>query len=324
LILIFSIGTFINYHPKRIPKKDDPIKPLDDSRLWKDVIYRVRAGEYYYDAMETSLRTVPTYTTRPVWNFRLPTLALFIAFTKYDLVSVIFLSVLSFFVSVLWIIYLRRSSGIIVALLGLIFLTWPTWMAIETDMFVFHTIWAGILISLSIILYNRHYLLSIIAGLMALFIREISLPFVFIMLLAAWHEKKRREVCIWIFGIGIFFVYLAVHIYLASRHIRPEDPAKSWMAFQGWNGALRMAHCNLVSHLFGGRLTAFILPLALLGAWSFPGSIGKRIAWTLTIFTLTFFFAGNPDNWYWGLLYASPLALGLAYSYPAIYDLLGK
>ena len=70
-----------------------------------------------------------------------------------------------------------------------------------------------------------------------------------------------------------------------------------------------------------GKRLLVILPLALLGAAGWRGTVGTRVALTMGAYVFAFSIAGRQDNYYWGLMYAPLMPLGLTFAPRALADL---
>jgi hypothetical protein len=66
---------------------------------------------------------------------------------------------------------------------------------------------------------------------------------------------------------------------------------------------------------------ALLLPFCLLGLAHWKSSLGTRTGLTVAAYALVFMVAGRPNNFYWGVLYAPILSLGLLHAPSAAYCL---
>jgi hypothetical protein len=69
---------------------------------------------------------------------------------------------------------------------------------------------------------------------------------------------------------------------------------------------------------------ALLVPLALLGWAGVRGATGERIALLLLGYAAGLMLVGRPDNFYWGILIAPLLPIGLAFAPRALLDLFGR
>jgi hypothetical protein len=196
---------------------------------------------------------------------------------------------------------------------GLLF-SGPVIYSLVPGPFLVHEFWAGTLIALSLGAHARGWrYTSVAAGLVALFLRELSLPFVCIMMLLAYWEGQRREALLWFVGIICFGGELFIHWSIVSKLITADDFVLQggWIVFGGWPFVLSTAQMHPFLLMVPAWCTAIILPLSLLGLTGWGGSSGLRIACTVGIYILAFMIVGRLFNIYWGLMYAFVMPLGL-------------
>lgn len=291
-----------------------------DAELWQNVIDRMRAGDGYYSAMNQALRTTGRWALRPFTNFRLPVLATVTALCPSDGVMRAVLLLLAFLVAAVWTLEVNQRLGPIGAGAAFLLLMFPV-VSATTVGFLFHDLWAGVLIALSIGLYCRSRPASVLCGLTALAIREQAIVFVVVMCGVAVGQRRKREAAAWFLGLAAFAGYLALHAHAVSGYLSPADPAKSWVGVQGWPFVIATGQWSVATFFLPHWGLAIAVPLALVGASAFGGEVGTRLAFTLFAYAATFMCVGNPDNAYWGLLYSTLLTVGLIYSLPALRDL---
>lgn len=190
-----------------------------DIHLYRSIVERLHADEGYYDAVGTELRS-KNYATRPFFNWRLPTLACFLGGLPSAEIGKWTLAVLASLTLAIWLPVLNKDGGFCMALLGGCFLLGMIVSCFAGSAFLFHELWAGILIAFSLGVHRHNRPLSIAAGLLALFIRELSLPFTVVMLVMAYKEKRRGETIAWLIGIAAFFLFLAAHATIVSGLLR--------------------------------------------------------------------------------------------------------
>jgi hypothetical protein len=207
---------------------------------------------------------------------------------------------------------------------GSLILAGPLAYGLLPDPFLSHEFWAGTLIALSLGAYARGwYSVSVISGLMALSIRELSLPFICIMLVFSWMEGRRREALVWLMVIVSFVSGFFLHWSVVSQLITENDldPQGGWLAFSGWPFILGTAQTNPYLLLAPSWITAIVLPFALLGLAGWRGKLGSRVATTVGLYILVFLCVGRPLNRYWGLMYSFLMPIGLLHAPPALKNL---
>ena len=292
-----------------------------DVELYRSIVGRLHEGESYYDVVASELRS-RGYATRPFFNWRLPTLACFLAVLPSAQIGMWVLAGLASLALALWLDVLKKDGGFYMALLGGGLLLGIVASCLAESEFLFHELWAGVLIALSIAAWARNRWLSVTAGLLALFIRELSFPFVVVMMIVAYKEKHRSEAIAWSVGIGAFFLFLSVHAKIVSGLLTDADISNaSWVQFGGWSFVLATAKWNSLTLFTPWWIDVVLLPLTLIGLIGWRGPIATRLALTSVLYVLAFLIAGRSDNFYWGMLYAPLLALGVLHIPRSLADL---
>jgi len=188
--------------------------------------------------------------------------------------------------------------------------------SLSADVYLAHEFWTGTLICVSILFYARGWrYLAFTAGLLALFIRELALPFVIVMLLLSLYEKKHKEAAVWILGIIAFSIMMVIH-YFNVKEVMPPDRIYSyarWVTLGGWKFVLSTASVHPYLLLLPSWIAAVLVPLMLLGLTGWKGPLGLRMGLTVGIYMFIFLFVGQTFNLYWGSLYVNLLFPGLLY-----------
>ena len=293
-----------------------------DAALYRSVVARVHAGEGYYDVAGSELRG-RGFATRPVWNWRLPTLAWITALLLRPELARGLLAISALVALLLWIAHLRDERGVAAALVGGALLGSALLLCASASGFLFHELWAGVWIALSLGAHARgHWRTSLAVGLAALFVRELALPYAGIMLLAAWTEGRRREMRGWGLGLLAFGVALGAHALVVASRLGDAEPlGGGWLQLGGWSFVLATARWNALLFPAPPWLVALLLPLGLLGLAGWRGGVGARAAGTVGAYVAAYLVVGRPDNAYWGLLYAPLAPLGLLFAPAALRDL---
>ncbi len=294
-----------------------------DSDNYQRIAERVRNGEDYYQAANLELSS-NNYRTSSVFDFRLPTLAFLMALVPKKGMAQFLLGAMALLNMFLWLRYwLEQEKSVLNASLGSLLLlgsSMPCFLRIPS---FFHEVWAGTLVSISLVTYlDRKWAISVAAGIAALCFRELALPFVLIMLGFALYERRFREVLAWLAGLAGFALYLGIHASLVAEVAQESALTGSrWLSWGGWTFLLRTAQSNAFLMLSPKWVTAVAFPLALLGLVGWKNAISMRIITTTAAFSLAFLVIGQSFNVYWGLMYAHILALGMAYALPSLVDL---
>lgn len=294
-----------------------------DVDMYRAIADRVRAGQGYYEADGFELRS-RGYATRPFFNWRLPLLGSFMGRLPSTDAALPVAGAIAGLTLVAWMVVLMREEMIVFAGVTIVLLVRGVLPAMIPPAFLFHELWAGLLVALSLGLHGIGWRrASVAVGVLAMFIRELALPFAVVMLAMAWYEKHRREAWAWAAGVAAFGIYLTAHALHVNSLLTAADRAhEGWLQLNGWGFVLATGRCNTLLTTAPSWLVALAMPAALLGLAGWRGPTGLRAAATVGVYLCAFAIAGRSCNFYWGMLYAPLLSLGIAYTPWALLDLL--
>ena len=305
------------------PRQLDTTPPPAEGDLitYERIVDRIRTGDSYYPAAHAEL-LAGDYGTRSVFNWRTPAYPRFLAFVT-PRVAQIALSVMALLAVLLLYRRLKMGFGIGVAAASALCLTANLAVLASSKSVFFSEMAAGVLILLSIAAYsNRRFAWGALAGLAALFVRELAAPYVLISVLLALRDKRWPEVRVWAAGLAAYAAYFAVHGSSVNNLLGPADRAgEGWLRFGGPDFVLSTASYNGVLGAVPLWVAAVLLPLGLLGLSNWPD--GLRGAATVACFVLLFALIGNTFNAYWGLMFTPLMMLGVPLAFPAIAGAVG-
>jgi hypothetical protein len=299
-----------------------------DLALYVKEVQRIRQGESYYDVLGSELQK-RGYPIHSAFSWRTPLhLELLAHMPEPDWAR--YLLALGAFCAIGFSVatpFRRKEHGMVVwqALL----LVFPLAITGMDPVYYFAEMWAGVGIAISVGMYIAGWpKAGVCAGIVALFFRELALPYVLISLILAWREKKKSELCIGLAGLAAFAVYYGLHAAAVSSHMPSQPPAGNapevlrWIQFGGLRFVLITSRVGMLM-IYPFWWAALYLPFALLGlgAWRHPVAI--RVLATVMAYMLAFSVIGIPSvNYYWGAVYAPLLAFGTPWALPAFKDLL--
>jgi len=294
-----------------------------DVDLYNAEIKRMQAGEGFYAVCAEELRT-RGYPTRSVFNWRTPAPLAIVGCLPDARLGNALLGVCGLAMAGLAYGWMCRELGRGLAVLGMLALT-GVLVGATGEGFVMTELWSGVLVALSVAAYaQQRPRLGVVAGLAALFCRELAAPYCLLCLAMAAWERRWREAAVWLAGFVAYAAYYAIHLSWVLPLIRPDDLTHhhSWLAYGGGPFVLSTAQMNAYLLEKPQWLTALLLPIALVGAasWSTPG--GTRLGLTVAGYALAFDFVGLPFNVYWGLMISPLLAIATVRGIAAIDDLL--
>ncbi len=315
-MLFLATGLFvaITFSPLKSGFADAPNRGPGDIELYRAEVDRIHAGEPYYDAIATELHA-RGYPTRSVFNWRMPLPVWFIGALPAISLAQGLLGLLALALVCLAFKWLADEGGVAEGLLAVLLLSGALMPCVLGDLVVMSELWAGVLIALSAVclgLGRRN--LGIVAGVAALFLRELSAPYCLLCVVLALSERRYREIAYWSIGLAAYAVYFALHAWQVLPRISPTDVAHAggWIRFGGAGFLISTVQMNAYLLLLPQWVTAIYLGCVLAGCtrWYTPG--GKLVGFTIVGYAIAFSLAGNDFNQYWGSLMAPLCCLAAA------------
>lgn len=293
-----------------------------DRELYDRIIEEMRAGKGYYEAAAPAHRE-GNYPLKPFFVFRLPTLATMLATVPAPLPQLLLIALtIAMMAAWAWRLFPAFSRPTI-ATIALLLLVCGSVTSVQPEMIVFHEIWASVLIALSLAVRTEgRWWPAVLIGLAAVLIRETALPYLLAMAGFALLERRWRELLGWsaaVALVGAFVAYHAVHVSAVVTSADPTSPG--WSAMGGWRFFLSSMRLTTPLTMAPFWVSGIAIPLALLGwaGWRIPAAL--RTTAILCGFGLMLMLFARPDNFYWGLLIAPLLLVGLAFAPSALHDL---
>ncbi len=294
----------------------------DDLRLYRLINDRIEKGASYYQAAFVEQR-INGYPVKPFVTVRLPILAAISAVLGHVAMTIL-LALLCIATVLAWWRQLdgafrdpgRRVTGVMLLASGLMLAIFPQYI-------VLHELWAGVFIALSLGLYRpQRFWPSVIAAACALAIRETTLPFAMLMAAFAVFERRWREVMAWGLLICAFATGLYAHYVVVSALVIQSDLASpGWVQIGGVNAAVRALTMTSALRTLPELIAAFAIALSLFGWASWRSAIGCRGTLYLAGYSFMLMLIGRAENFYWGVMVAPLLLLGLAFFPQAILDI---
>lgn len=279
-----------------------------DLDLYRDTIARVRAGEPYYPVAADELRR-GGYPLKPFVTFRLPTLAMIYAHVP-ELLMVVVEVLLALGVLFTW--WRRLEPHLPFGLLGLalVLLVGGTAALVEPVTGLFHESWAALLMALMVGLRRPgHARGALIAGGIALLVRETVLPMILVMAALALIERCWREALGWAAIVAVFAAALFAHAAMVATVVTPSDLASpGWNAMLGARFALTALSTVSSATALPAPLAMVVLLLSLFGWLSVATGWALRASLLLLGYGAMLALFARADTFYWALL-AAPLSL---------------
>jgi hypothetical protein len=294
-----------------------------DPALYRAITARVAQGQDYYVAAASEQRA-RDYPLRPFVTMRLPTLAVLTARIGGEDNALLLLRGLTLAALLALILRLRREAVSLKDWLAPSAIALVSFKLVaQSGLQIWHEPWAAMLLCLALVMRTEtRWLQSILCALAAACFRELAAPLLLVMLVAAAFEKRWREAAGWAVATSIFALLLWSHASHVMAQLLPSDPASAgWAGLAGWPFILMMAGASSAFALLPATLIAVALPLALIGWAGQTNPLARRIALFLGGMMGAFMLVARPDNFYWGLLVAPLLPIGLAWAPVAVRDL---
>lgn len=304
---------------------DAPTNGQTDIALYSGVVEALRHGGHYYPALADQLRA-GGYPLRPFIAFRLPTLAVVqAALPHWLLLGALWGLALAVIAS--WYPRLRvavanplaRGGAMLVLLAGM-------FVVVQPSLAWFHESWAGLLIAWSL---GRHaqgrWAEAAALGLAAALIRETAALYLLVMAAWAWRSGAVRELRGWGIALAVLAVAVAAHAYAVSLVVKPLDPVSP-----GWTGLMGP---GFVVQAIAGATALALLPmvvaavgvvLALFGWVAWDDAVARRTGSVIAGYALLLMLFARADNFYWVLLIAPLVPIGLLFALDGLRDLIGS
>lgn len=295
---------------------------MTDLGLYERVVAGMKGGDTYYGAASDAMRA-GSYPLHPFLTMRLPALAALEAALP-GWASTGLLLALAALTAVAW------ASRVGIALTGLfpravlVLLIATSMLAFfQPGLVLFHEIWAGLLVALSLVLRRPGRALEAIAlGLCAMLIRETAALYAVVMLVFAWQEDRRREAVGWGIALLLFGGVLALHAHAVAGVAGPLDPhSAGWAAFNGPGFFLRALVTATALQALPVAAGALLVALALIGWLSWDDPLGLRMFALLIAYGTAIALFARLDNFYWALMIAPVALAGLVFVPDALSDL---
>ena len=324
LLLIATLLVFAAPTPAAV--SGDAAQRGDDQAdvvLYETIVANVRHGSAYYATAADAMRA-GNYPLKPFVTFRLPTLAMVQAAVPHAIV-VLLLYLLGAAVALAW--YTRLAPAFARTpprIVATTLLAAGLMAFVQRELLAFHEIWAGLLIALSLGLHRPgQWLPSVAFGLSAALIRETAGLYLLVMAVLAFADGARREGAAWIVAGAILALVLAAHAHAVSAVVGPLDPVSpGWSGRLGFGFFVRTMTLSTALMIVPLWLAAPLVGLALFGWAAWRDMLGLRVLVVLVAYAAVLSVFGRVDTFYWGLLVAPLLLIGLAFVPDGLRDLI--
>lgn len=282
-----------------------------DLKLYETIGRRVANGEGYYTAAVAEQHAAG-YPLRPSITVRFPTLSYIMALVppKIGVLGLLAACVLACIGGLS-----TASTG--EKLAAALLVVAAGWMAFLPAVARLHELWAGLLLSLALILYREaRWWPTVLLVALAVAIREHAILFGAIFGIFALKENRRSETIAWL-ALGLAFVLgLLAHDHAVSSLVTTADKASpGWLALRGPAAfvidVVTLTPLQMLPPWIAGPLV--LLPFV--GWLALGGALGKRAACVFLAYAAVYSVIGRENNFYWGQLVLPMFAIGAAFSW---------
>lgn len=338
LLVVALVGSTFSWNRGNLPRRDavsqaqgsaqvassdaaSTDSPAPDLQLYRDVVAKVRQGENYYAAAKPELLK-QGFPIRSTFNWRLPTYAWFFALLPGPWAIQSLLVMLAVLGLTLHFHAEQSLQGLAAAVVSSFLLLGVVKWSVDGLAFYTQEVWASVFILISIGASARQELgwriAFAAAGLLALFFRELALPYCGWAMLFALYQRRYAEAVSWSLGIATFFGFLYWHSQQVAAQLTPENlqgtsgGISQWLKFGGLDFVLLTTRLNSLLFAAPGPILFLYLLLALFGLASVKNErLSLQLAAAVS-YLAAFCIVGMEVNFYWGLLYVPLLPAGIA------------
>lgn len=307
-----------------LPSPDDGqrLNALGPLALYESVIDSLRAGGDYYQLTADALRA-GGYPLRPFTAFRLPAHSIVQAELP-RLAAIGLLGSLAVAVAAAWWVRLSRALPRTPARVSAaVLLAGGLATFVNTDLIALHELWAAQLVALSLALRTpTRWLAPVAIALLAMLIRETAVLYVLVMAGMALIERRRGEAFGWLGALVLFAVALVAHAYGVAQVMGPLDPAVTdWAGMLGFGFFVHSVAAVTALDLLPLAVAGPLVALALFGWACWRDPLALRALAIFSAYALALGLVVQPDSFYWGLMVAPVILVGLAFAPDGLRDL---
>ena len=139
----------------------------------------------------------------------------------------------------------------------------------------------------------------------------------------AFAEGNRKEALGWAATLGVLAVVVALHAHAVAQVVRPTDPASpGWAGLLGFGFFVKTMQLSTALDLAPLWLAAPLVGLALFGWAAWRDALALRGLAIFATYAALLGLFGRADTFYWGLMIAPTLLIGLAFAPDGLRDLI--
>lgn len=287
-----------------------------DIALYRAKLQQMHQGAGYYAAAGHEMRS-RGYPTRSVFNWRIPLPFWVLGVVPSGTWGRAILGLLAGALMLLAFEAVARDDDNKIgrAVLTGLLLTGPLMLCLLGDLYVMPSLWGGVLIAVSVCCYAvGRPGVGVATGLLAVFWRELTMPYAAVAMALAWWNGRRKELVAWAVGLTCWMIYFGIHWLIVSDLVSPADRAhrESWIQFGGVGFVISTVQISAYLLLLPQWMTALYFVAAMVGFAGWDSDLGRRTGLTAVLFVLAFCVVGQEINQYWGGLIAPLFCFGAA------------
>jgi hypothetical protein len=317
LVAAFFVG--VTMSPLKSGFADAANRGPGDVELYSAEAARVHAGENYYDAKAAEL-TKRGYPTKSIFNWRTPLPVWLVAKLPELAMANVALGLAGLVLVLLSFKLLADEGTVNQGIVGVLLLAGALLPCLLGELVLVSELWSGVLLAISAVCFGiKRPVAGVVAGMAALFFRELAAPYCVICVALAGVERRYRELALWGIGLAAYAIFFGLHVAEVLPRIAPAATAHSdgWIRFGGAGFLISTAQMNAFLLLLPQWVAAIYLACALLGAATWNTPAGRLIGLTVAVYAVAFGIAGHDFNQYWGSQIAPLLCLPAARSWSA-------
>ena len=286
---------------------------FSDAKLYHNISMKVFAGKSYYDSAKLEL-TRSGYPIAYLFNWRTPLYSYITGSYGNPQFNDFVIYIIPVLIVAMTFHVVRKELDTYTTFGSALFVAGYVGFCDDPDAIYFSEFLASLAIYMSIMLYLMDYRLSsIILGVFALFLRELSSIYCIAAMLISMIDRRGRDAIIWVIAVVCYLIHFALHSIEVIRRIPGGFHGfgwSRWLVFGGYSFIIKTARMNLILSYLPEWFVIVYLPLSIIGILQLKG-VRFRLLKTVTIaYLLTFGVAGRNFNFYWGWFYSANLALG--------------
>jgi len=315
-LLTAALFVAVTFSPLKSGFADAPDRGPNDFELYRAEVDRIGSGQSYYDAAAAEL-TARGYPTGSIFNWRTPLPVWLVGHLPDSAMANVILALAGLVLVLLSFQLLADEGSVNQAIVGVLLLAGALLPSLLGDLMLLAELWSGVLLAISAVCFGlKRPTAGVVAGLAALFFRELAAPYCVLCVVLALWERRDRELALWGAGLAAYAVFFGLHAAQVLPRIGPEAIVHSsgWIQFGGAGFLISTAQMNAYLLLLPQWVTAIYLACALLGAATWNTPAGRLIGLSVAVYAVAFSIAGHDFNQYWGSQIAPLLCLPAARS----------